>query len=37
MSPKGGKADYLEIGVNLRTVVDDLQLFSIKGCALIAP
>ena len=36
MSPKGWKTDYFEIGINLRTVVDNLQRFAVKCCTLVA-
>ena len=36
MSHEGLKADDLQIGVNLRAVIQHLQRFPIKGCPLIA-
>lgn len=36
MSRKGWKADDLQIDIDLRAVVDHLQLLPIEGCLLIA-
>ena len=36
MSPEGGEADHLQIGVNLRAVINDFQRLSVEGRTLIA-